>query len=229
MTDPIRRTTIRGTLVLASLALMAACGGEAPLPSPRPIVNFAGLRITPEPERMQAVDDWFRPQLENIEQDPSFLISSMAQDSATYPWETLEISGDTARISYQSRAPDTGPIYQIYAHYHLMAERDELETWLPEAEGEEGFDLERAILVRVADAWLYGRSVFDAAAHPPLDEILYAREFGHLDALILTARDEEFSAEREAWIAENPEGMDDYYGWFRDTFGRPPPGWRDAS
>jgi hypothetical protein len=218
----------RGLLGLSTLVLLAACGGEAQLPTPRPLVNFQGVRLSADPQKMQEVDRWFRPQMDNIERDPSFMIITVPRDTTTYPWETLVLDGDTARIAFQRRVPEAEAIYLLYAHFHLMASRDELEEWLPEASEADGYELESAVLERIADAWLYGRSIFDAAAYAPLDEILYAREYGYLDAMVFTARKDDFPAEREAWLERNPDESEEYFAWFQETFSRPPPGWSAA-
>ena len=95
--------------------------------------------------------------------------------------------------------------------------------------GTEGYALERAILARVSDAWLYGRAVFDMPPYGPLDELLYSTEYGYLDAFILTARPEEFEGERREWLEANPAKEDEYRGWFAETFERAPPGLRQGT
>ena len=60
----------------------------------------------------------------------------------------------------------------------------------------------------------------------PWRSSLYANENGYLDAMILTARGDEFKEERQAWLKEDPEALERYRKWFVDTFGREPPGLR---
>jgi hypothetical protein len=134
---------------------------------------------------------------------------------------------DSAEIALETRKSlEARLVYEIYAHYHLMKEFGRLEEFLPGAGDEEGFSLERAILARVADAWLLGRAVYDAEPYDPLEEILYANENGYLDALILTARGDEFQEERQAWLQDDPEALERYRSWFVETFTREPPGLR---
>ena len=97
---------------------------------------------------------------------------------------------------------------------------------LPEAPDAVGYELERAILKRCADAWVLGRTVFDTQPFGPMDELAYASEAGFLDPFIFTARPDEFTASRAEWVRENPTGMEDYRDWFIDTFSREPPGLR---
>jgi hypothetical protein len=208
---------------LLAMSVLWGCGGQTELPPPRPLIVFSGARITTTPERMQTVDQWLRAEMKNIDEDPTFLIETVTGDSTAFPWETLEIEGDTARIGYQSGAPEARTPYLIYAHLHLMKSMGRLDEWLPEAADLTGYPLEKAILERTSDSWLYSRSIFDAAPHEPLDQLLYAREDGFLEALILTARSDVFSAEHEAWEGENPEEPDRYREWFRETFGEEPP------
>ena len=107
-----------------------------------------------------------------------------------------------------------------------MDKMDRLDEFLSEAVGADGYELERAILARVSDAWMYGRAVFDIPPYAPLDELLFSRENGYLDAFILTARPEEFEEERDAWLRENPGREEEYVRWFLETFETEPPGRR---
>ena len=74
--------------------------------------------------------------------------------------------------------------------------------------------------------WLLGRSVYQAVAFEPLEELMYSNENGYLDAFILTARGDEFREERQAWLREDPGAMERYRQWFMDTFEKEPPGMR---
>jgi hypothetical protein len=109
-----------------------------------------------------------------------------------------------------------------------MDTMDRLDEVLPEAVDAEGYELERAILSRISDAWLYGRAVFDIPPYAPLDELLFSHENGYLDAFILTARPEEFEEGRAAWLQENPGREEEYRGWFLQTFEMEPPGLRQS-
>ena len=221
-----------GTIaVLAALAAagLGACGsGAMEYPTPRRLVIHSGERIAPTAQRMEAVEEWVREQVDSIREDPSFLIISSEQDDPAYPWETLSVSedGDTAHISYQTRTGLFGP-YLIYAHLHLMWAQGRLARWLPEVPPERTpFQIERAILSRVADSWLHQRSIFDVRPNAILDELVYAKENGWLDAFVLTARPDRFAEERSAWQAEEPDARDAYVEWFRMAFEREPPGMR---
>jgi len=214
--------------VLLVLGFGACGGGRVNLPEPRPVVIRSGARLYPEKARMEEIDSWFRPEMENIEQDPTFLIETVGRDTPAYPWESLLIVGDTARIGVETgKSPEARTPYQIYAHLHLMKVKGRLDEFLPGAADSEGFTLERAILKRVSDVWLYGRGVFNAQAYDPLEELVYSTEAGYLDAFILTARGDEFEEEREALLQEDSEALDRYRHWFLETFSREPPGMRE--
>jgi len=208
---------------------LSACGAATlQLPPPRPIVVHSGARLRPDPDRMAAVDRWVKAENENIETDPSFWVISTTSLGPSLPWGQLEVlSEDTVKVGYEGGVPDISLPYQIYAHLHLMAFREELDVWLPEAPNATGYALERAIVKRVSDSWLYGRSVFETTPYAPLDELVYAVENGYLDAFLFTARPTEFEAEREAWLEQNPRGGEEYEAWFVETFDRLPPGLRD--
>lgn len=227
--DLVRALGVSGLSVI-SVAL-AACGGGTELPTPRPLIIHSGARIQPDPERMREIDGWIQPQVQRIREDPSFLIRTVPDEERVYPWQELSISGDTAEIHLQGGVPEARVPFLVYAHLHLMQPRgpEALRRWLPDHAEATGYELERAILVRTADAWLYGRSVWDAPPYPVLDQLMYARENGYLDAMIFTARPDAFADARREWVRENPGGIEEYRRWFVETFGEEPPGLQEET
>ncbi len=218
-------------LAVAALAAVACGTAEIDLPTPRRLVVQSGERLAPTRSRMEEIDSWVREQMDSIELDPSFMIYADAADGPVHPWESLEVNarGDTARISAQGRVLEAFGPYTLYAHLHLMAAQGRLDRWLPEAEGASDFELERAILARVADAWLYQRSIFDAQPYGLLDELAYAKANDYLDAYVLVSRPDAFVEARRAWLADKPDDRDAYVAWFRRTFERDPPGLRGGA
>jgi hypothetical protein len=218
-------------LLLATGGLATACASAGTtLPPPRPLIIYSGERLRIEPDRAAGIDAWVRDEMLNIQEDPSFLLIGVGNDQPVYLWEQLElVSEDSVKVGYESGVPDIRTPYEIYAHLHLMAEIDRQEEWLPEAPDATGYALERAIVQRVSDTWLYGRSIYEATPYPLLDELIYAVENGFLDAYIFTARPDEFQEERRQWLADNPAGMEEYRSWFVDVFGRQPPGLRESA
>ncbi len=216
---------------MVGLLATSACAAATALPAPRSLINRSGARLQADPARMEVIDVWVRAQRENIVLDPSFWIGNTPSTDEVYPWDGLTVSGDTANVIFQQSAPDALQILELYGHFHLMKTMDRLDEFLPEAvdaEGREleGYELEKAILSRVSDAWLYGRAVFDMSPYAPLDELMYAKENGYLEAFILTARPEEFREERRAWLDSAPDVSEEYRRWFQRTFEREPPGMR---
>lgn len=214
------------TAAALSMALLAgACGGGAlAIDRPRPLVVPSGARIQPDSVRLDSVDVWVQEMERTIAEDPSFWVIVDDVPQAGYPWENLEFQGeDTVRVAVRG-AVDAQLSYMIYGYLHIMQRMGRLGEEFPDAAALEGFELERFILARTAESWLLGRSVYDMPPYRPLDELVYAQDRGHLDALILSARPEEFGDTREAWLEENPEGLEAFRSWFRETFDRDPPG-----
>lgn len=217
----------RSMALLAACVMVAgACAAGTVLPAARPLVVRSGARVYAEEGRLSEIDAWVRNQQENIVVDPTFLIVEKRSGEETYPWDGLRIAGDTAEVLVYAGAPDTGSFLAFYGHYHMMDLHERLEEFLPEAIGFEGYELERAILARVSDAWLYGRAAFDTPPYGPLDELLFSKENGYLDAFILTARPEEFEEARIAWRQNSPGEAEEYRRWFMETFESEPPGLR---
>jgi hypothetical protein len=217
--------------VVVGLPLVAtACGGGSTLPPPRSVIVYTGVRIQADIERMEEIDRWLEPQLEVIRRGRDLTLRTLRTEGAEYPWQSLDITGDTVRIFVQQIAPDTRTPFAIYGYHQLLAREGGLERWIPEAEVVEGFDLERAILNRVAEIWLLGRSVHNTQPYGPLDELLYANEYGFLDEFILAAQPERFQDERRAHREANPERWEEFQAWFQETFERDGPGYvREAN
>ena len=228
---------VAASLLGGALTTAIACGsGQVRLPPVRRLVIYSGARLAPPQERMEEVYTWVDEQWDSISLDPAFWIETTPQEGPVYPWEELELvhneRQDTAVIAYQgppgvNRAARRA--FVIYAHLHLMASLDRLDRWLPEVLGGDEFAVEKAILARVSDAWLYQRAILDAAPNGVLDELMFVAENGYLDAFVLTARPNEFVEARREWLAANPDRTDAYVGWFRQTFERDPPGLRGGS
>jgi hypothetical protein len=213
--------------VLAILASLGACATTAPaIPEPRPIIIHSGARIRVDHERMTEVNDWVTREQVNIQQDPSFWVVTTPVLEEVFPWDGLVLAKDTVRVPAPLGSQDGRLIYELYGHMHLMVQMGRQEEWVPNAPAAVGYELERAIVDRVADAWILGRTVFDTQPFGPLDEIAYSKEAGFLDAFIFTARPNEFAASRTAWARENPGEVDRYRDWFVETFNREPPGIR---
>jgi hypothetical protein len=204
-------------IVLAVLA--ASCGpAQLPTPDPRPILVYSGERIAADAERMGEIETWLVPELERIDLDPDFLIRIEEQRQAWYPWDTLEIIADTAEVSLASAAPDAQSPYLIYGYLKLMESWGELPEILPEAAGQDAYGVERAIVSRVSDVWLLGRSVYDTHPFGPLDELVFSKEAGYLEDFILATQSDRFAEEEAAYRAANPGREAEYSAWFRATF-----------
>ncbi|MEQ1856956.1 MAG: hypothetical protein ABL963_10815 [Longimicrobiales bacterium] len=216
-----------GLLALAGVLAACSSGGRS-IPTPRPIIIFSGARLRVDEARMDSVYTWVTNEQLNIQDDPSFWVITLPTIGDTYPWEELNVRADSVSVRAPMGAQDTQVVYQIYGHLHLMATMGRQAEWLPEAPTATGYDLERAILSRTADAWILGRTVYNTGPYGPLDELAYAKEAGHLDAFIFTARPSEFVSERASWVRANPGAMERYREWFLDTFSREPPGLRTS-
>ena len=210
----------------AVLAFSACAAATQVLPQPRPIIIHSGARIRADYDEMRAVNDWVSAEQENIVNDPSFWVVSNNTLAENFPWEGMRLAPDSVILNQPLGGGDGQLVYQIYGHLHLMVEMGRQEEWLPEAPEATGYDLERAIVERVADAWILGRTVWDTQPFTPLDEIAYSKHYGFLDAFIFTARPDEFGAERAEWARANPGRTDEYRDWFLETFNREPPGIR---
>lgn len=208
-------------LAAGTVALVAGCGGPPAVPVARPILVYSGERIDPDDQRMADVETWLLPALDQIDLDPSFLVRLGDERSASYPWDTIEISADTVSLRLSSLHPDAQSPYLIYAYLRLMQDRGELEATLPgvpETLTLEGYEAERAILSQVSDVWLLGRSSFDTQPFGPLDELVYSKEFGYLDEFAFATQGDRFPEDAAAYREANPGTEEAFRDWFETTF-----------
>jgi hypothetical protein len=221
------RKSVVGIGFFALVVFQSACGsGLESIPAPRPVIIYSGARMTVERERMELVNRWVTAENINISDDPSFWVLDQTVRAEVYPWDDLRMVADSVWVSVPTAYQDARLVFYIYGHLHLMTEMGRQDEWLPEAPDAVGYDLERAILDRVADAWILGRTVFGTSPYGPLDELAYAKEADFLDAFIFTARPDEFAVTRTEWARSNPGEVERYREWFLDTFSREPPGLR---
>ena len=222
-----RRAVLIGFLLL--VVVVGACGpGSTAIPSPRSVVIYSGARLNVDRARMEEVNQWVTAEERNIREDPSFWVIDDPVRTDAYPWENMRIQADSVWVPVPVAYPDTRLVFHIYGHLHLMTRMGRQAEWIPEAPEATGFELERAILDRAADAWILGRTVFGTSPYGPLDELAYSKEAGHLDAFIFTARPDEFAVTRTEWARANPGETERYRDWFLDTFSREPPGLRPS-
>ncbi len=208
----------RRVLATALLISVAACSGQLPALQPRPIIVYSGERVQTNPERMAEVESWLTPQLERISLDPDFLIRLSAVAESGYPWDTIEITADTVDLDLATTGADAESVYLVYGYLRLLGEWGSLDEVVPAAAGQSEYGVERAILMRVADVWLLGRSVFSTAPYAPLDELVYAHEFGYLDEFIFATQADRFVDSAAAHRAEQPGSEAEFRTWFRQTF-----------
>lgn len=214
----MRHPRVAGGTALLILTALSACSTEMALPEPRPVVVYSGQRIEADEARMKEVSDWLTPLLDRIDLDPDFLIDLQERPETAYPWEGMEIKGDTVDLGLYRGAPDAQSPYLVYGFLELMEAKGTLEDVLPEAVGQSGYATERAILSRVAEVWLLGRAVYDTHPFGPLDELVYSEESGYLDEFIFATQASRFSDAAAEYQAANPSREADFQSWFRDTF-----------
>jgi len=227
--DPIYRVHARrlaGAIAgFLALTVLGGCAqGVTVAPDPRPIVNRQGARLALEDDRAQEIYRWVDEQLAEIRENPSFWVITTSSTSDLLPWETLDLTptGDSATVQYPNTVPDVAQVYQIYAHLHITRVRGEIEEWLPGADTLAGWDLEVAIVDRMAEAWLLGRASYSFTPYPPVDQLVYASEEGMLEPLLLSLRGFEYPDARDAWLEANPDGEAAFRAWYRDTLGGDP-------
>lgn len=226
---PIHRRLARRLGAVASgllaTVMVAGCSQAVTVaPDPRPVVNRQGARLALEDDRAQEIYRWVDRELQEIRENPSFWVITSPSTSDLLPWETLDLTptGDSATVQYPNTVPDVAQVYQIYAHLNITRVRGEIGDWLPGADSLAGWDLELAIVDRMAEAWLLGRASYSFTPYPPVDQLVYASEEEMLEPLLLSLRGFEYPEARDAWLDANPDGEAEFRAWYRNTLGGEP-------
>jgi hypothetical protein len=157
---------------------------------------------------------------------PRLPIRNLPAHPTPYPRDATAFEpAAVVEVEIADVAPDAETPFLIYSHLRFLQEQGGIEEWAPEAEGLTGFELEKAILSRVSDVWLLGRSAFDTEPFGPMDELMYAREHGFLEDLILTTQRERFPVEAEAYWSGQQDRLREFVAWLERTFDREQPGY----
>lgn len=141
-----------------------------------------------------------------------------------YPWGAVTPKGDTAvRVVTPGNYREASRAYQNYAYEKMQAIRSGSEPRGCAAELEREAELVSAFV----DGWVVSRVLYGAMALEAIDRLAFAREAGHLPAL-LSSMDGSPVAERcrSRWQDDHPEAVEAFRDWSR-AFGDEAPAGAD--
>lgn len=213
------RPTAAALLLAAAAAVPAAAGAQAE-------ADRYTLRVPDGPALSLSADsvkEMLRRtrRLESIlEEDPDVLYYvgtgsavSASEPSPAYPWNAVRAESDsTARVRVPANYREARRAYYAYAVRTMEGIRGSA----PSTRCSESVRREVDAVSAFVDGWIVARTLFGGPAYPPLDALVFAREAGHLPAMLAELGGARLGGCARRWARENPEAVEAYRAWRED-------------
>jgi hypothetical protein len=204
-------------ILLAPLLLMPAGRATAQYS----LVSPSGQELRVSQESLVQLDDTTRALRKNLEEDPRVLYYtafgdplSAEPDGAAYPWAAVEVITDsTAAVVTPGNLREADRAYANYAVLRMEAVRSDLDVSCDSV-----FALEERAVSGFVDGWLVSRTLYGGPPYPPLDELAFARQAGHLAGLMAARSDRQLGGCLAVWTERHPDRLDGYERWRRVEF-----------
>lgn len=158
-----------------------------------------------------------------LEQDPEVIYYVGAGDpvpadspSAAYPWNRVTVRSDSAvRVATPGNYREAGRAYQNYA----VVRMEWIRSGRPAASCAASVEGEVERISAFVDGWVVSRVLYGGPAFPALDAFAFARDAGHLPALVVELGDETLSERcRSRWSQRNADAVEAYRAWRHRAF-----------
>jgi len=201
----------------------------APAAAQYALVSPAGDSLSFEPSELKMWLETSRELYRILEEDPRVLYVtpltrqrvSERRPEASYPWNVVTVVDDsTADLQgLPANLREADRAYYNYAvrRMHVVRSTD------PDVSCDSLLSLERDVVSSFTDGWIVSRTLFGGPPFAPLDEIAFARDAGHLPALIAAHGDRQHGACPAQWAHDNAPAVATYQEWREEHFPLPPP------
>lgn len=219
-----------------ALCLLTACL-LAPLAVPRPsdaqtrseyvlrapsgeTLRFSGERVKDMLERTRRLE-------QILEQDPDVLyyIGSgpavqASRPGPAYPWAAVRVRSDsTAQVSVPGNYREGRRAYYNYAVKKMELVRSET----PASSCATAVEREVELVSAFVDGWIVARTLYGGPAFAPLDALVFARDAGHLPAMLVDLGDSAIGGCLDRWRRQHPDRIAAYREWREGHFDAPRP------
>jgi hypothetical protein len=159
-----------------------------------------------------------------LEDDPDVLYyigtGPRASDSVpapAYPWNVVRVRNDSvAEVAVPRNYREARRGYYNYAVRMMRQVRE-----AGPAEGcDDAVEREADLVSVFLDGWIVTRTLYGGPALPAVDAMVFAREAGHLPAMLVALRDAEIRDCADRWASDHPEDMESYRRWRESFWGR---------
>lgn len=211
------------SLLAASLAAVTALPG----PAAAQFVLHApsGEALAYDSVRVMDMLERSRRLREILEKDPDVVYYVGSGPAATadspdsaYPWNAVRPRADSAaRVAFPANFREGSRAYFNYA----VKKMDLIRTAPPTTDCSVAVEREVTSVSAWVDGWVTARALFGGPPFGPLDAFAFAREAGHLPAMLVALEDSEIAGCLDRWRREHPQAMEAYRTWRRDVFEAP--------
>lgn len=158
-----------------------------------------------------------------LEEDPAVIYYVGAGDpvsagaaAAAYPWNAVTVRSDSAvRVETPGNYREAGRAYQNYA----VVRMEWIRSGGPTASCAASVEGEVERVSAFVDGWIVSRVLYGGPAFPPVDAFAFARDAGHLPALVVELGDTTLSERcRSRWRERHADAVAAYRAWRRRAF-----------
>jgi len=206
--------------LIAALGLLLAAA--APAAAQHALVSPSGDSLVFELSELRTMLDTARALYTDLQEDPRVLYSlgfgPRVEPSAprpAYPWNAvLPQSDSVVNVITPGNLREADRAYHNYAVMQMRVIRGTD----PDDPCDALVQREETVLSSFVDGWILARTLFGGPAFAPLDELAFARDAGHLRALLAAYRDASVGACAATWAEANPGAIDAYEAWRAEAF-----------
>lgn len=195
------------------------------------MASTAGDTLAFELAELRGMLEEARALYADLEQDPRVLYYlgfgppvPAGSPRPAYPWNAVQPQSDSVvNLVMPGNLREADRAYHNYAVLRMR----EIRTGDPDDPCESLVAREEKVLSGFVDGWVLARTLFGGPAYAPLDELAFAREAGHLAALLAARGDAAVGACAAAWAEAHPGAVEAYEAWRGGAFPDlvvPPPG-----
>lgn len=138
-----------------------------------------------------------------------------------YPWNAVRAENDSvARVAVPGNYRESRRAYFNYA----VLQMERVRETVPAVRCTEAVGREVEAVSAFVDGWTVTRLLYGGPAYAPLDALVFAREAGHLSALVVAVGDTRPGGCRDRWRKNHPGEMEAYRRWRTRVFPPVDPG-----
>lgn len=185
----------------------------------------SGETVTFSRDSVEAMLARTRALYDTLEADPRIVYyvgygvqSDESRPGPAYPWNAVTVRSDSAvRVVTPDNLREASRAYYNYA---VMRMRERGPTAARDVEEDCGDAVAREarLLSSFADGWIVTRTLFGGPAYPPLTEIAFAREAGHLEAYAVDHDLPQLDRCADPWREAHPDRLEAYRRWRDSTY-----------